>query len=70
MAPVRACVRPYMQNFLTATPDSVLGGIVSNFQGLQELLPMHICEERTNGQDLHRPRITCASPLRVRGIQG
>ena len=34
MAPARTCVRPYVQNFFTATPHSILGGIDSNFQEL------------------------------------
>ena len=35
MAPFRECVLPYVQNFLTSTLHSLLGGIDSNFQGLR-----------------------------------
>ena len=37
MSPVRVCVRPYMHNFLTASPHSLLGGIDSKFQGLRSI---------------------------------
>ena len=38
MAPVRACIRPYVQNFFTVTPHSLLGGIDSNFKNYYRCL--------------------------------
>ena len=42
MVPVRACVRPYVQNFFTATPYSLLGGIDSKLQGLRTTIDAYL----------------------------